>query len=396
MAKEAEAAFRQRVEALVAQIPPGRAMTYGQIAALCGNARAARIVGGIAHFGNPDLPWQRVVNRYGGLAAGYPGGRSGHKQVLEAEGFTVSAGYRIDIKKHLWRPTTGVPKLVVVVGETASGKTELAIRLAEKFNGEIICADSWTVRREADIGTAKPTAEEQARVPHHLLDVVEPCGDFTAAVFKRLANEAIRDITDRGKLPIMAGGTGLYVDGVIYDFGFLPAGDRGAREDLNKLNNRQLLDKIRELGLELGGVDVRNKRRLIRLLETGGAKPTRKNLRQNTLLVGLRPARDDLKERITRRADAMLATGLEAEVLGLSQRYGWECETLKGISYAEWQDYFLGTQSLAETRQKIIRDTLDLAKRQRTWFKRNKSIHWFSTPVNWHELVELVTTFLSN
>ena len=99
-----EADFRQRVEALVAKIPPRRVMTYGQIAALCGTARAARIVGGIAHFGNPDLPWQRVVNKSGGLASGYPGGRAGHKQVLEAEGVAVSSEYRVDIDKLLWMP----------------------------------------------------------------------------------------------------------------------------------------------------------------------------------------------------------------------------------------------------------------------------------------------------
>jgi methylated-DNA-protein-cysteine methyltransferase-like protein len=100
-----EADFRQRVEALVAQIPRGRVMTYGQLAALCGNARAARIVGGIAHFGDPDLPWQRVVNKQGGLAAGYPGGRAGHQQVLEQEGVTVSRDYRVDVNSLLWWPS---------------------------------------------------------------------------------------------------------------------------------------------------------------------------------------------------------------------------------------------------------------------------------------------------
>jgi len=102
--EEVEAGFRQRVEALVARIPVGRVMTYGQLAALCGNARAARIVGGIAHFGDPDLPWQRVVNKQGGLAAGYPGGRAGHKQVLEAEGFTVSDDYKVAVGELLWWP----------------------------------------------------------------------------------------------------------------------------------------------------------------------------------------------------------------------------------------------------------------------------------------------------
>jgi methylated-DNA-protein-cysteine methyltransferase-like protein len=99
-----EAGFKERVEALVAQIPRGRVMTYGQLAALCGNARAARIVGGIAHFGNPDLPWQRVVNKQGGLASGYPGGRSGHKQVLEAEGVVVNDDYQVSVDQLLWWP----------------------------------------------------------------------------------------------------------------------------------------------------------------------------------------------------------------------------------------------------------------------------------------------------
>lgn len=289
-----------------------------------------------------------------------------------------------------------VTPLVVVVGETASGKSALALRLAQEFNGEIICADSWTVRREVNIGTAKPTAEEQAMVPHHLLDVAGPCEDFTAAVFKKLANEAIGDIANRGKLPIMVGGTGLYVDGVVYDFGFLPEGDRRAREELNKLTNQQLMERIKKLGLELGDIDTRNKRRLIRLIETGGAVPTKKALRENTVLVGLQPDRQELKDRIAKRVDAMLAAGLEDEARTLSGRYGWECEALKGIGYAEWQDYFSGVQNLSETRQKIIKNTLDLAKRQRTWFKRNKSIHWFSAPVNWHEVVDVITTFLSN
>lgn len=102
--EQPEPDFRRRVEALVAQIPPGRVMTYGQLAALCGNARAARIVGGIAHFGDPALPWQRVVNKQGGLASGYPGGRAGHKQVLEDEGYSVSDDYFIDVQKLLWWP----------------------------------------------------------------------------------------------------------------------------------------------------------------------------------------------------------------------------------------------------------------------------------------------------
>ncbi len=283
---------------------------------------------------------------------------------------------------------------MVIVGETASGKSALALQLAQKFNGEVICADSWTVRRGVDIGTAKPTPEERAKVPHHLLDVAEPCEDFTAAVFKRLANRAIDDVAGRGKLPVMVGGTGLYIDGVLYDFGFLPAGDRAAREELNKLDINQLLTRIKKLGLKMDGVDTRNKRRLIRLVETEGTQPSRQELRENTLILGIKTDPTVLRERIERRVDGMLKAGLEGEVRGLAERYGWDCEALKGVGYAQWKDYFLGSQTLPETRQKIIKATLDLAKRQRTWFKRNKSIRWFTTPVNLSEVVESVTTLL--
>jgi tRNA dimethylallyltransferase len=286
------------------------------------------------------------------------------------------------------------PQLLVIVGETASGKTDLALELAARCSGEIICADSSTVRRNMDIGTAKPTPEQQAAVPHHLIDVVEPDGEFTAAVFKRLANQAIADIAGRGKLPIMVGGTGLYVDSVIYDFDFLPAGDRKEREELNKLSIGMLLERIEHSRLDLTGIDIRNKRRLIRLIETKGRRPSRQPLRPNTRIIGLKTDRAELERRIVARLDHMLQAGLEQEVRGLVERYGWDAEGLKGIGYAQWRDYFEGRQSLPETRNKIIKATFEYAKRQRTWFKRNKSIQWVSTPVDTDEIVAVVTTFL--
>lgn len=289
-----------------------------------------------------------------------------------------------------------VPPLVVIVGETASGKTSLSLELAEKFNGEIICADSWTVRQEVNIGTAKPTLRERARVPHHLLDVVGPDEEFTAAVFKELALRAIDKIHKRGKLPIMVGGTGLYIDSVLYDYGFLQRGDREKREELNSLSISQLLAKIEEEGIELGDVDIRNKRRLIRLLETGGAVPDRQQeMRANTLVLGIQNDRDTLKQRIIQRTDAMLDEGLEDEVQAILKRYGWECEALKGVGYAQWRGYFMHEISIDEVRMRIIKATLDLAKRQRTWFKRNKSIHWLPNPVNMDKAEDLVTTFLN-
>ena len=288
------------------------------------------------------------------------------------------------------------PKLVVIIGETASGKSSLALRLAQRFDGEIICADSWTVRKKVNIGTAKPSVADRVLVPHHLLDVVGPDEDFTAAVFKRLAKEAIEDITSRGKLPILAGGTGLYIDGVLYDYSFLPAGDRIGREELNKLSAKELLDRVQQHNISTTGVDTRNKRRLIRLLETEGAQPAKHDVRPNTLIIGLKIERDVLKQRIIDRTDAMLAAGLEQEVRDLQEQYGWQCEALKGVGYAQWRHYFEGGQTLAETRQKIIKATLDLAKRQHTWFKRNKSVQWFDTSVKWPNVVDVVTTFLKS
>ncbi|MDB5170836.1 MAG: tRNA dimethylallyltransferase [Candidatus Saccharibacteria bacterium] len=407
--EEVEPNFRARVEALVRQIPKGRVMTYGQLAALCGNARAARIVGGIAHFGDPDLPWQRVVNKQGGLASGYPGGRSGHKQVLEQEGFEVSDEYTIDVQKLIWWPeghqpdeqpnpqqSKISPPLIVVVGETASGKSSLALQLAQQYNGEIICADSSTVRREANIGTAKPTPEEQQMVPHHLLDITGPDEEFSAAMFKEQANKAIADIASRGKLPIMVGGTGLYINGVIYDYGFLPPVSGSDRQELNQMSNSELLQRIADLGLSPNGIDTQNNRRLIRFVETGGAQPTKQELRANTLVLGLKTDKAVLLQRITQRVDAMLEQGLEKEVDGLAKTYGWDCEALKAVGYSQWKDYFLGEQSLAETRQLIIKATKDLAKRQRTWFKRNKSIQWLTTPVNQADFVDSITTLLED
>lgn len=285
--------------------------------------------------------------------------------------------------------------LVVIVGETASGKSALALELAKQFDGELICADSWTVRRGLDIGTAKPLAGELAAIQHHLLDIVEPGGDFTAAVFKGLANQAIADISGRGKLPIMVGGTGLYIDSILYDYGFLEAGDRTQRERFDGMSVEEVLAEIATRGIELGDVDVRNKRRLVRLIETNGARPTRSELRPNTCIIGMQPERTELAQRIERRVDHMLAAGLEAEVRELVNRYGWQAEGLKGVGYAQWRGYLDGTEPITDTRQKIIKATLDLAKRQRTWFRRNKSIQWISTPVDQQAVVDLITTYLS-
>jgi tRNA dimethylallyltransferase len=289
-----------------------------------------------------------------------------------------------------------VLKLICIVGETASGKSALALDLAKRFNGELICADSWTVYKDFDIGTAKPTKLERAQVPHHLLDVADPLGGFSAAVFQELAQAAVNSIARRGKLPIMVGGTGLYIDSVLYHYSFLEQPTLKQREELNSLTLPELLARAEQRGLKIDGIDTRNKRRVIRLIENDGQLPTKKPLRPNTLILGLNAPREQLHKRIAARVDHMFESGLEKEVRQLAEQYGWDAEPMKGIGYREWQEYFKGTQSLEETRQKIIKATQDLAKRQRTWFKRNKSIHWLETPVDMRAAVDLTTHFLQN
>lgn len=289
---------------------------------------------------------------------------------------------------------SSIPKIIIIVGETASGKSSLALQLAQRFDGEIICADSSTVRRQASIGTAKPTADEQALVAHHLVDIIDPDQDFSAAKFQKLARAAVTDISSRSKLPIVVGGTGLYIDALLYDYSFLPSVSQESREELNSLDLEQLLDLIEDKGYELGTIDTRNQRRLIRFIETGGVQPTKQVMRQNTLVLGLEADRAVLHQRIAERVDAMLKQGLVQEVKALADSYSWRCQALTAVGYSQWQDYFSGDKTIEETRQSIVKATRDLAKRQRTWFKRNKSIQWFSTPVNWSDIVDSVTTYL--
>lgn len=285
--------------------------------------------------------------------------------------------------------------LVVIVGETASGKSALAMELAKRFNGELICADSWTVYKGFNVGTAKPSQEERQAVVHHILDVVDPAAGFSAPQFQRLAATAINDISQRGRLPILVGGTGLYIDCVIFGYSFLPVSSTGLREELNRLSLVELLDMARHRKLSLDTIDTRNKRRVIRLIENNGAQPTRTTLRENTLVLGVRVPRVDLEAKITTRVDAMLKAGLREEVTGLAERFGWGCEPMKGVGYREWRGYFAGAQSLEATRSKIIKSTLDLAKKQRTWFRRpiyKSSIQWVYEQ---GQAIDLVTTFLN-
>lgn len=291
--------------------------------------------------------------------------------------------------------TTGPAPLVVILGETASGKTSLSIALAKQFNGEVICADSWTVYRGFDIGTAKPTPKEQDGIPHHLLDVADPAEGYSAAVFQRQAGEAISDISARGKLPIMVGGTGLYIDSVLYNYGFLPASNPNERAILNDLSLAELHDLAAKKGLDLSLIDDRNKRRVIRLIENNGILPTREPMRKNTALIGIRRDPLELKQRIIDRVDEMVRQGLADEVAQLGAQYGWECEPMKAPAYRAFREYVQGDITLAEAKLRMVQNDLKLAKKQRTWFKRNKDIHWITPDAAIEDMYELIKQVLN-
>lgn len=285
--------------------------------------------------------------------------------------------------------------LIVIVGETASGKTALSIELAKRLDGEIICADSWTVYKGFDIGTAKPTLAEQDGVPHHLLDIADPAEGFSAAVFQRMAQQTIDDIWRRGRLPIMVGGTGLYIDSILYDYSFLPVSDPATRQQLNSMTLDELLARATQMQLDVSMIDTRNKRRIIRLIENNGVLPTRQPLRDNTLVLGVRRPIEELRERIVRRVDTMVHDGLADEVQRLGEQYGWDCEPMKAPAYRAFREYVKGAISLEEAAFRMVQNDLKLAKKQRTWFKRNSSIHWIEPGVEIDEILELTHSTLN-
>ena len=196
-----------------------------------------------------------------------------------------------------------VDPLIVITGPTASGKSALALELAERYNGEIICGDSRTVYKGMDIGTAKPSIEDQNRVPHHLLDVVTPDERFTAADFQTLAQEAIHNIRSRGKIPFVVGGTGLYIDGLILDYEFGNDADVELRKKREQMTTDELLVELKKQQIEVPH-NHDNKRHLVRALEQGTINRNRSNIPQNgVFVVAIATEKTELYGRISKRAD---------------------------------------------------------------------------------------------
>ena len=283
--------------------------------------------------------------------------------------------------------------IIIILGPTAVGKTEISINLARQLNGEIISADSMQVYRYMDIGTAKPSLEERQGIPHHLLDVVYPDESFNVSLYKDLAVNKIRDIYRRDRIPIVAGGTGLYVNSLIYPLDFTEASeDREYRESLKEqmegkgkdwLHNKlQLVDP--QTASRLHPNDVR---RIIRALEvhhiTG--QPISKyynhdhcdNDEYSISLIGLTMTRNKLYDRINRRVDIMLENGLVDEVKWLMEKgYDRHLNSMQGLGYKEIIHYLIGRRSLTESVYILKRDTRRFAKRQFTWFRRLTHVNW--------------------
>lgn len=291
-------------------------------------------------------------------------------------------------------PTEERPKLIVICGPTATGKTSAAIEIAREFNGEVIGADSMQIYKYMEIGTAKPTPEERAAAPHHLIDFVAPDEPFDAARYVELADKKIAELTATGRVPIVAGGTGLYIKALIHGIFESPAVDPAVRERLraeaDNLGPQTLHERLRDRDPESAGrLHPNDTYRILRALEVfeSTGKPLAEHHsehqfaeeRYRAFHIGLFMERKALYDRINRRADAMIDAGLEAEVRSLLDRgYSPDLKAMQSIGYRHMADLIAGRIDRDEMVRTLKRDTRRYAKRQYTWFNAAPDIRWTS------------------
>jgi len=277
-------------------------------------------------------------------------------------------------------------KILVIVGPTASGKSDLAIKLARKYNGEVISADSRQVYKGMNIGTGKVTKKEQKLAKHYLIDIASPKKVFTVDDFKRLGQKAIEEIIAKNKRPIIVGGTGLYIDVLLgrIQIPEVPANPK-LRAKLEKQSVKQLFKRLQKLDPERAKtIDSKNKRRLIRALEiiltTGRPVPKNKTkTKYNILWIGLKPK--NLEKRIKIRLEKRLKQGMAKEVRKLrNQGVTWKRLYDFGLEYRWLAKYLQNKANHQEMEEGLLRDIFKYSKRQMTWFKRNEKIKWFPSP----------------
>ncbi len=282
------------------------------------------------------------------------------------------------------------PKIVVICGPTASGKTALGIQVAQQANGEIISSDSMQIYKDMDIGTAKPTEEERAQAVHHLVDFVSPDERYSVADFKKDATEKIEDILSRGKLPIIVGGTGLYVNSLIHNIEYKEEiTDIEYRNELEKVNLETLYKQAMEIDPKaVERVSQNDRKRITRILEiyhtTGKTKTqmeaeSRQEVKYDYKIFVLTPERDKLYERINLRVDLMIQAGLVDEVKELLKKYKEFPTAMQGLGYKEVKEYLDGEITEEEMIEKIKQESRHYAKRQLTWFRQYKDATWLDT-----------------
>lgn len=271
-------------------------------------------------------------------------------------------------------------KQIVIVGPTASGKTSLSIDLATKLNGEIISADSRAIYKGLDIGTAKPSLQERRSIKHYGFDLIYPDKRFSSMQFKEYANEKVATIRNNKKLPLVVGGSGLYIDSYIFDFRPPKVNNNDVRT-LDSWSIEKLKKEITILGYKMPE-NSNNKLHLINAMLRKGKEPVRnESLPDGCLMVGIRPSRQLLLEQISSRAQEMFERGILEEAAIAFDKYGYYAPGLRGGIYAELVEHFKNGVNLKTIKENFIRSDMQLAKRQITWFKRNKYIKWFDSAI---------------
>jgi tRNA dimethylallyltransferase len=298
------------------------------------------------------------------------------------------------------------PKVIVICGPTASGKTALSIELAKKINGEIVSADSMQIYKDMDIGSAKPTKEEMQGIKHYLLDFVLPSERYSVADYKKEATKAIEEIINKGKMPIIVGGTGLYIDSLIYNIDYTQMEyDEKYRNELEERVKEEGLDSLYEEAKKIDSNAIKNisqndKKRILRILEvyhqTGKTKTEQEEeSRKNEVpyeyhVFALTMDREKLYDRINQRVDIMIEQGLINEVKNIIEKYSKYPTAMQALGYKEIKEYLDGKITKEEAIEKVKQETRRYAKRQLTWFRKNKQTIWINALEQKEENIKII------
>lgn len=294
-------------------------------------------------------------------------------------------------------------KLITILGPTASGKTDMAVKLALKFKGEVVSADSRQIYKKLSIGTAKPILDENNKlegIKHYLIDMIDPDKPFNAALYKKEAQKCIEKIYENKNIPFLVGGTGLYIKAVVDNMSFPNVKpNEKLRKKLENKDWEELLQIYKKLDLKGSEkIEQKNKRRLIRAIEvcTETKKPYWEQRKKgdslyDVLQIGIKLNYDSLQKNIEKRTKKMFEAGLEKEVKHLYEKYGFEISPMQTIGYREFEDYFKGKIPIEEVCDLISLNTLRFAKRQMTWFKADRRIHWVE---RYDEAEKIISEFI--